>query len=96
MCPDSTIALTLPVAPGTPASLTTIPDTTGQAAQDLSNAAIAATQANIDAANPPIAADSCETLTANWPWPFDGVACSTFMLYGVGALALFMVLKVAK
>lgn len=87
----STINVTPPVAPGTPASLTTLPDTTGQAAQDLSNAALSATQAANAAANP-VTADACQTFTNSWPYPFGNLTCGEMFGWGVGIFAAVLIL----
>jgi hypothetical protein len=84
-----------PIAPGAPSNLSAagVPDATGQTAQDLSNAAMLATQAANAAANPPGPdADSCESFTASWPYPFDGMTCSTVALYGALAFAAILIL----
>lgn len=86
--------VTTPVAPGAPSTVYTnpnqvVPDTTGQTAQDLSNAAILATQAANKAANPPVPVDSCQTLTAGWPIT---LTCSQMLLAGVGIFAAVLIL----
>ena len=87
----NTLTVTQPSAPGTPSSLTTIPDTTGQAAQDLSNAALSATQAANAAANP-VTADSCQSFTNNWPYPFGNMTCGEAFAWGVGIFAAVLIL----
>ncbi len=88
------ITVTAPAAPGAPSNLTTVPDTTGDTGQALSNAAISATQASNTAANPPAApdADACQLITDSWPSPFTGMNCSTLALWGVGIFAAFLIL----
>lgn len=95
LCPAG-LNITPPVAPS-PSNINLtapgVPDASGQAAQDESNAAWLATQAANAAANPPgAAADSCESFTATWPYPFDGMTCSTVALYGVLAFAAILIL----
>jgi hypothetical protein len=85
-----------PVAPS-PSNLNLtapgVPDATGDAGQDESNAALLATQAANAALNPPgAAADSCESFTATWPYPFDGMTCTTVALYGALAFAAILIL----
>ncbi len=89
----------LVAAPGAPANLTTVPDTTGAASQALSNAAISQTQANIqgfvsseDVPENPLGTDACESFTQNWPSPFDGMTCTTMMVWGAVGLAIALVL----
>lgn len=94
LCPAG-LNITAPVAPSpTNIDLTAagVPDATGAAAQAESDAAILATQAANAAANPSAAADSCESFTATWPYPFDGMSCTTMMLYGGLALAAIFIL----
>lgn len=93
MAPSQKLTITPPVAPAAPANLTTVPDTTGQTSQDLSNAAWLQTQANNAAANPPAVPDACATFTANWPWPFDGLSCSTLLVAGLAGAAILLALK---
>lgn len=92
-CPNA-LAITTPVAPGAPASLTAIPDTTGAAAQALSNAAMTQTLANNAAANVAVGSseDTCSTLSANWPWPLDGISCSSMLIAGIGVAFLLLVI----
>lgn len=99
----TTLNIRPPVAPGAPANLTTLPvnpdgsyDTTGATAQALSDAAIAATQAANAAANPPVTADFCSTFSANWPYPFDNLSCSTLIFSGLAIMAFLMVLGKVK
>jgi len=90
-------------APAAPASVYTnpnqvAPDTTGQTSQDLSNQAIQQTQANVQAfvsgvPDNPLGTDACETFTANWPAPFDGLTCPTVLLYGVGIVAAVLIFQ---
>lgn len=72
-------------APGAPSNLTTIPDTTGQTAQDLSNAAQLQTQANVqefvnEIPDNPLGVQPCE---------WGGIACWAWAAIGaVGVLLL--------
>jgi hypothetical protein len=86
----SSIAIQAPAAPSVPASLTTLPDTTGDTAQDLSNAALAATQVATAIANP-ATADACQTFSNNWPYPFGNTDCPTMMLYGALLLGAILI-----
>lgn len=100
LSPSGGLTVTTPVTVGAPASGLTDPnavlgDTTGATSQDLSNAAIAATQANNAGANPPDAnslGDSCTALSANWPYPFDSLNCTEMMAIGGVTLAVLMFL----
>jgi hypothetical protein len=94
------LTMATPIVPKAPDIVYTnpnqvVPDTTGQTSQDLSNAAIAATQALNASLNPPPTTppDFCQTLSANWPYPFDDIPCSSMLLYGaiaaVGLMFLF-------
>lgn len=94
--PATTLNITPPAAPGAPVDLTALPDTTGAAAQALSNAALAQTQADNVAANPPVTADFCSTFSVNWPYPFDNLSCPTLIISGLAIMALFMVLGKVK
>lgn len=89
--PGAQLNIATPGAPGTPSDLTSIPDTTGSTAQDLSNAAIAAAQAANAALNPPTA-DSCQMLTNDWPYPFGNLDCTTALGWGLGILAAILIL----
>lgn len=95
LAPAQTLSITTPAAPGVPSSLTTIPDTTGQTAQDLANAAITATQAANAAANPPATPDQCSVYSADWPWPVTGLSCTQMILgAGILGLGLFILMRV--
>ncbi len=90
--PGGANALAIPGPPplAGPADMYALPDATGQAAQDISNAQIAGAQGSIAAANPPSSPiDSCTTLSAGWPWPLSSLSCSTMLM--VGGIALFAV-----
>lgn len=95
LCPAG-LNIAAPVAPSpTNINLSApgVPDATGDAAQAESDAAILATQAANAALNPPGApADSCESFTASWPYPFDGMTCTTVALYGVLAFAAILII----
>jgi hypothetical protein len=91
LVPAQTLNITQPVAPAPPSDLTTVPDTTGAAAQALSNAAILQTQANNAAANLPTPPDQCALYSADWPWPVSGLTCPQMFLYG-GALIIGVLL----
>lgn len=63
----STINIPAPTAPAAPVDLTGgVPDTTGAASQDLSNAAILATQAATAAANPSVGTQQSAGLCPAW------------------------------
>jgi hypothetical protein len=92
----NTINIATPVAPAAPATALTDPnavlaDTTGDTSQDLSNAAILATQGANAAENPPTA-DACQTLSNNWPYPFGNMDCPTMLGYGIAAVAIILLL----
>jgi hypothetical protein len=88
--PGGANALVIPGPPplAGPPDMYVLPDTTGQAAQDISNAQISAAQAAIAAANPPPSSpiDSCTTLSASWPWPLSSLSCSTMLLVGIASV----------
>jgi hypothetical protein len=88
--PNAVLSIATPAVPGVPSTLTSLPDTTGDAAQDLSNAALAVTQAS-NAASNPVTADSCQTLSNGWPYPFGDMDCPTMLMWGLGALAAIMI-----
>jgi hypothetical protein len=88
--PSATLNIATPVAPGAPTDLTSLPDTTGDAAANLANAAAAATQA-ANAASNPVTADSCQQLSNGWPYPFGNMDCPTMLMWGLGALAAIMI-----
>lgn len=87
----NTLTITPPPAPGTPSDLTALPDTTGDAAQALSNAALAAAAATNVALNP-VTADACQNFTNEWPYPFGNMDCPTAFLWGAGILAALLLL----
>ena len=101
-----TPAITLPPAsgPSAPANLITpgseLPGDAGQqatgAVDQVTGSALASTQADIVASNPPVA-DACQNFTNSWPYPFGNLDCPTVMLWGVGiAAALYILPKVLK
>ena len=91
--PATTLAITLPVGPVAPDSALTAPYVVTPAeAQAASDAAILQTQANNAAVNPPSTPDSCTALSANWPWPLDGLTCSGMLLGGLGLVAAFLII----
>lgn len=88
LAPAQTLNVTTPVAPGSPADLTALPDTTGAAAQALSNAALLQTQTNNAAANPAVT-DQCQNFTSSWP---ISLTCNEMLLAGVGIFAAVLIL----
>ena len=71
-------------APGAPSDLYTLPDTTGQTAQALSDAAIAGTQSNVS--------DYVSTLADNplgtQPCEWMGISCTTLVWIAVAVAAV--------
>lgn len=60
-----------------------------QGAADTQAAALAQAQAGPD--DPLGSLDMCETFTASWPAPFDGLTCPTVLLYGAVGVAVLLV-----
>ena len=91
---NATNTLTLPAYKGapTPDTVCTSDMTAQECADAVNNAQLAQLQADIANANPPgNPPDKCATLTANWPYPFDDLTCSTMILWGIGiAAGLFL------
>lgn len=74
-------------------------DTSGSLSQSASNDQITQNQADVAAwaatlqDNPAGGAlDACESITADWPAPFDSLTCQTWIMIGLAAAAALMLL----
>jgi len=73
-------------APAPPANLTTLPDTTGQTAQDLSNAAMLQTQGNVQGFLDSVPDNPLGTAPCEWM----NVSCTTWAIIGAAGLVLLL------